>query len=81
MADKARDLLSKILNVSMDEIAEDSSAENTRGWDSLVIMQLLVTLEDEFRMRISIKDVDLLKSISGINQLIAMGQEPEKGNT
>ena len=80
MADKAKDLLSKILNVPMDEISDDSSAENTRGWDSLVIMQLLVTLEEGFDIRISIKDVDFLKSISGINHLIEMGQEAEKGN-
>ncbi len=80
MADKAKNLLSKILNVPMEEISDDSSAENTRGWDSLVIMQLLVTLEEEFDIRISIKDVDFLKSISGINHLIEMGQEAEKGN-
>lgn len=80
MADKAKDLLSRILNVPMDEISDDSSAENTRGWDSLVIMQLLVTLEEEFDIRISIKDADFLKSISGINHLIEMGQEAEKGN-
>lgn len=73
-------MVSKALNVPIHEISDDSNSENTSGWDSLAIMQLLVSIEDEYGFRISINEVNFLKSISGIEKLILNSQNASKKN-
>jgi acyl carrier protein len=78
MVDRARTLVSIALGISVDEVSEDSNSENINGWDSLVVMQLLVLLEEEFNVHISIKDVELLKSVSGVRRLITATETDDK---
>ncbi len=79
--DKAKNLVSAVLNIPQGEIRDEASAENTGGWDSLAVMQLLVSLEEEYEIRISIKEIDSLKSVYGISRLIAKIQKSENGNS
>ena len=81
MIDKAKDLVSAVLNIPLEEIRDEASAENTGSWDSLAVMQLLVTLEEEYEIQISINEIDSLKSVTGISRLIAKFQKLEDGNS
>ena len=81
MMDKAKNLVSAGLNIPQWEIRDEASAENMGGWDSLAVMQLLVSLEEEYGIRISIKEIDSLKSVYGISRLIEKIQKSENGNS
>lgn len=70
MISEAKDLLSSALGIECGAIEDEATSENTPGWDSLAIMQLMVSLEELYEIKISIRDVESLKSVSGIAELI-----------
>jgi acyl carrier protein len=67
---EAKNLLSSVLAIESDAIQDEATSENLSGWDSLAIMQLMVSLEELYGIRVSIRDVESLKSVSGIAELI-----------
>ena len=70
MIKEAKNLLSSVLAIESDAIQDEATSENLSGWDSLAIMQLMVSLEELYGIRLSIRDVESLKSVSGIAELI-----------
>lgn len=70
MIKEAKNLLSSVLAIESDAIQDEATSENLSGWDSLAIMQLMVSLEELYGIRVSIRDVESLKSVSGIAELI-----------
>lgn len=51
-------------------IQDDTTAEDIEDWDSLTHITLLSALEDEFRVRFSMKAVGELKNVGGMADLI-----------
>ena len=70
MIKEAKNLLSSVLAIEFDAIQDEATSENVSGWDSLAIMQLMVSLEELYGVRVSIRDVESLKSVLGIAELI-----------
>lgn len=64
--DKVKQLISKQLNISVDKISEDSRLIEDLGADSLDIVEMLMTLEDEFGLSILDEDAVTLKTIKDI---------------
>lgn len=57
-------LLGQILGNT--DISADSSMENTKGWDSLSFINVIVALETEFRVNFSTLEAASLTSYSSI---------------
>lgn len=64
--DKVKELLAAQLNISQDKIKEDSKLVEDLGADSLDMVEMLMTLEDEFGISISDEDALKLKTVSDI---------------
>ena len=64
--DKAKELLAAQLNISKDKIQDDSKLVEDLGADSLDMVEMLMTLEDEFGVSISDEDALNLKTVADI---------------
>ena len=64
--DKVKELLAAQLNISKDKIQDDSKLVEDLGADSLDMVEMLMTLEDEFGVSISDEDALNLKTVADI---------------
>jgi acyl carrier protein len=53
---KLKKVMAIMLKVDLSEINEDSSMDNVASWDSLRHMNLVIALEEEFRVTIPDED-------------------------
>lgn len=60
--DVLKQLMATILNVDVSEIDEESSMDNMSNWDSLHHMNLVLALEEEFKLTIPDEDAGNITS-------------------
>ncbi len=70
MFEKVRDLLAKQLNLSPDKIALESDVVKDLGADSLDVVELLITLEDDYGISIPEEDIVNVKTVKDIVEMI-----------
>lgn len=63
---RLREVLSRILGVSADAIAAETSSENTPEWDSLRHRQIVMSLEEAFSVRIPEREIPKLTSVAAL---------------
>lgn len=68
--DRVKDMLADQLNISKDKIKEDSKIIEDLGADSLDVVELLMTLEEESGIVVSDEDASKIKTIQDIVNLI-----------
>ncbi len=69
--EKIKELLASQLNISIDKIKDDSKLVEDLGADSLDMVEMLMTLEDEFGVSIPDEDALNLKTVSDIAKYIS----------
>lgn len=67
---KVAELLSEQLGISKNEIALDSDVIKDLGADSLDVVQLLMSLEEDFGITVSEEEASNLKTVEDIIKLI-----------
>ena len=70
MAKDIKDILAKQLNCSKDKIKSESRIVEDLGADSLDVVELLMTLEDELGISVSDEEALKLKTVADIENLI-----------
>ncbi|MBP3345052.1 MAG: acyl carrier protein [Clostridia bacterium] len=68
--DKVKQLIADQLCISVDEIKDDANVTEDLGADSLDIVELLMSFEDEFKVSIPDERLDELKTIPQIVKVI-----------
>ena len=75
MFERVRDILAKQLRISADQITAESRIKNDLGADSLDILQLLMTIEEEYNVTIPDEELatfetvnDVVKYLEGLNK-------------
>ena len=68
--DKVKKLLAEQLNISADKITENSKVIDDLGADSLDVVEMLMTLEDEFNVTVTDEESVNLKTVGDIVKLI-----------
>ena len=68
--DKTKALISTALKISEDEITEDKHFFNDLGADSLDFVELCVTLEHEFNIKLSEEDTAKVKTVGDLYELM-----------
>lgn len=68
--DKVKQIIAEQLCISTDEIKDDANMIEDLGADSLDVVELLMTFEDEFKVSIPDEKLEDLKSIPNIVKLI-----------
>ncbi len=67
VAEKIKEILSEQLDIEVEEIALDSDIAEDLGADSLDVVDLIMTLEDEFEVEIS---DDVIESVKTVGDLV-----------
>ncbi len=68
--EKVKKLLADQLNISADKIKETSKVIDDLGADSLDVVEMLMTLEDEFNVTVTDEESVNLKTVGDIVKLI-----------
>ncbi len=68
--EKVKKLIAEQLCISIDEIADNANIVDDLGADSLDVVEMLMTLEDEFGLNIPDDKVEDIKTIPAIVKLI-----------
>ena len=68
--DKVKKLLSEQLNIDEEKIAMESKVIDDLGADSLDVVEMLMTLEDEFNVTVTDEESVGLKTVGDIVNLI-----------
>ena len=75
MKEKIKNLIADQLCISPDDIADDADIVNDLGADSLDIVEMLMTLEEEFGISIPDEDAMNLKKVGDIVEFIEKHQK------
>lgn len=70
VADKVIELISKQLNKSADEVSVDKEIVKDLGADSLDVVEMLMSLEEEFSISVPEEDAVNIKTVGDIIKLI-----------
>ena len=68
--DKIKELLANQLNIDKSNITESSKIVDDLGADSLDVVELLMTLEDEFGISVSDEEALEIKTVGDIAKII-----------
>ena len=69
MFEKVRDMLAKQLNLSPDKIKPESDVVKDLGADSLDVVELLISLEDDYGISIPGDDIVNVKTVQDIGDM------------
>jgi acyl carrier protein len=67
---RVQDILRDVLQQPDLRITRDSSANTVKGWDSLAHVDILWNVEQEFSVRFALGEVQDLKNVGGLLDLL-----------
>ena len=70
MSEKLYGIIAKVMDISINEINDDSSPETIPSWDSFNSYILLDELETEFKIEFTIDEVTETKNVSDIKKYL-----------
>ena len=71
MNERLRDVLSGVLGLRANELKGDMSKEQIASWDSLKQMDLVMSLEREYDIKLELADILRMDSIANIEAVLA----------
>lgn len=68
--EKLNELLSQVLSISVGEITDSTSSENTSAWDSFNGLLLVAEIEELFSVQFSIDEIYAISCVKDIRELL-----------
>lgn len=75
--EKLKDIIAEQLSVEADEVKMDSNIQDDLGADSLDVVDLITTIEDEFDISIPDEAVEEIKTVGDIANYIEKNTDAE----
>lgn len=75
--EKLKDIIADQLSVDADEVTMDSNIQDDLGADSLDVVDLITTIEDEFDLSIPDEAVEEIKTVGDIANCIEKNTDAE----
>ena len=72
LKEKMIEVMSSILNVNAEEITEDTSTDTIEVWDSLRHIQIVLALEEEFKVEF---DEDIVPDMTSFQKIYSVLEE------
>lgn len=69
--EKVREILITALEHENFELKDELTAADVSGWDSLTHMIIISSIEDEFNIKFKLKDLNKMKNIGSLIDIIA----------
>jgi len=70
MQTRIHEVLSQVMGVPLSTVSDESSPDNTEGWDSVRHLNLVVAVESEFDVSLSPEDAMEMRSVRLIRLLL-----------
>jgi acyl carrier protein len=70
MKERIRKIIALLLQINENEVVDGFSKENYENWDSLVQMNLIVALEEEFGIEFNEEEALLTESFASICEMV-----------
>ena len=75
--EKLKDIIDEQISVDADEVTMDSNIQDDLGADSLDVVDLITTIEDEFDLSIPDEAVEEIKTVGDIANYIEKNTDAE----
>ncbi|MCH5281654.1 MAG: acyl carrier protein [Lachnospiraceae bacterium] len=76
--EELRNILVKILGVAPDEITMDTSFEEDLGADSLDMYQVVVQMEETFKVKVTPQEIEKIKRVSEAVEYIKSAEKRKR---
>ncbi|GHV46568.1 acyl carrier protein [Clostridia bacterium] len=76
--DKVKAIIVEQLSIDEDKVKEDSNLIDDLGADSLDVVDLIMSLEEEFEIEIPDEDVEKIKTVENIVKYISANTKEEE---
>ncbi len=70
IVEKVKEILISVLEHEGFELKDDLVAADVSGWDSLTHMIIISSIEDEFKIKFKLKDLNKMKNIGALIDII-----------
>ena len=70
MIEEIKSLMAEVLNISLEEITNDASPENTNNWDSIRHMEILAKLEEKYSVKFDIDEMIEMMTLFSIAETL-----------
>lgn len=64
--DRVKTILSDVLGIPLNQIGEDASMQTLEEWGSLKHMELIASLEEAFKVRLTVEQIIEMTSLKSI---------------
>ena len=64
------ELVSKVLREPVGNLTDESSPDTVKGWDSFNHIQLMVALEETYRVRFTTVEMDTMKTLGMVKEAL-----------
>ena len=76
MDEKLRSLLAEVLRLPDEQVNDDLAMKDVDAWDSLVHMQLVLSLEQNFDIQLTFDEIVAMQSVREIKRVLTNRPEP-----
>jgi acyl carrier protein len=70
IAEKIRKILTIVLKHEIFELKDELTAGEIEGWDSLSHISIISEIEEEFKIRFKLKELNKLKNIGSLIEIV-----------
>jgi acyl carrier protein len=67
---QVKKLLSKSLGIPVESITDDAGPNTVQRWDSLAHLNIMLSIEEQFKIKLSLDDFITAVSVEGIVDLV-----------
>ncbi len=76
MDDKLRSVLAEVLRMPVEQVGDDLAMKDVDAWDSLVHMQLVLSLEQNFDIQLTFDEIVAMQSVREIKRVLSGRRGP-----
>lgn len=70
MNNKLREIVSELFELDPSHIKDELTPEDVELWDSLNHLRLVSAVEEEFQVKLSMKEIESIRSVAALRTLV-----------
>ena len=71
---RLREILSDVLDLDPEQIADDFSRDDESGWDSMAHLRLITAVEQAFGLKFTMREIEEIRSYGDLRERVAAYQ-------
>lgn len=66
-----KQLVARVLREPVEKIVDEAGPETLKGWDSFNHIQLMVALEETFKVKLTTAEMDRMKTFAAVREVMS----------